>query len=273
MPAGDLRDLGRAGGERQSRLRGVDVAPLLRDTAEAGGIAGRRNRDGAFAPPEKDVLGRQAPVVGRTGLQVLEQTAVRQTAARGPDRDADLPAIRRLGIPGLPLIRPEGGDPWFAVYRPDRGIAIERQHRRLGALDVCRKPGAQVARRQHRRDGDRVRIVRLDRLAARGTAQRAPAREVHQRGSRRQGNQRIRAADVPSAACRRLQGPVHAKPSVPSGVEQARHLATLPERSKPSATARGRGDSGEHPGSGSRSADAGRWRGRWRPSSQEADPC
>src|SRR2546421_488692 len=70
VPGCELSNLRRGGGEGETGLGGVDVAPLLGDATQAGGITRRRDWDRAFAAANEDVLGRQAPVVRRTGLEV-----------------------------------------------------------------------------------------------------------------------------------------------------------------------------------------------------------
>src|ERR1700686_1642870 len=76
VPRRELGDLRRGGSEGEAGLGRGDVAPLLRDAAEAGGVARGRNRDRAFASAEEHVLRRQASVVGRAGLEVSEEPAV-----------------------------------------------------------------------------------------------------------------------------------------------------------------------------------------------------
>ena len=76
MPAGQLGNLRGSGSKVQALLWRVDIAPLLRDAPETRGVARRRNRNRAFAATKKEILCREAAILGRTPLEVMQQAAV-----------------------------------------------------------------------------------------------------------------------------------------------------------------------------------------------------
>ena len=144
MPGCELSNLRRGGGEGKTGLGGVDVAPLLGNATQAGGITRRRDWDRAFAATNEDVLRRQAPVVRRTGLEVAEEPAVRQRASRRSDPALDVPALVGLWIPRAPAVGPHRSYVRLTIDGGDRGVSIEGQDRGPAIVGVGGQPGPQV---------------------------------------------------------------------------------------------------------------------------------
>src|SRR5207247_1560615 len=110
-------------------------------------------------------------------------------------------------------------------------------------------------------------------LAARGPPQWDPAGQVHQRGAGRQRDEAIGDADLPTTAGGGLERVMNAQPPVMGRVEEAVHSqylichlgACLSGPPAESTTTAGRSGSAGCPGSESRNAGEGRWRGQSRP--------